>query len=1009
MYATPDLFDKLELTKNNGLFIFSENEWRGLFPQKIEYALQQIRPYAFFTFNEEPLILFFDFSIDAKRDEKIIHRQCWNFNKAPIIFINNSSEISIFNGFSFNQTTEKLAQLADYKEVDKFNYWKIVTGKIWEEYQKDFKKENRVDFKLLKNIEKARDILINIQKLDKTITNRLIGRLIFIRYLIDRRVAINYTNRFGKEITKENLPELIANKSELYDFFGKLRKDFNGDLFPLKEKKGNVVIIEEEKVESNHLLILKNLFSGHDIDGQLSLFNIYDFDIIPVEFVSNVYEYFMGKDRQEKDKAFYTPPFLVDYILSQTVVPHFKKTKSTNCKTLDPACGSGIFLVETLRLIVAKYQKENPNINQSSDNYKNTIKNLLVNNIFGIDKNKEAVEIAIFSLYITLLDFFEEPKDIGGFKFPPLFETNFFIGDFFDEVHVFNKILTKEKPQFILGNPPWGKVIDSPYMDYIATRSDREGVAINVSNKQIAQAFLLRVSDFCSLTTKCSLIVSSKILYNLRADKFRAYFLDKFKIKEVLEISPVRKLIFAKAVGPAAILTYQFAHGKNTDDNFVEHISLKPNPFFALFKSILIEKYDYKEIKQSYFKEFDWIWKVLVYGNILDFYFIKRLRNKKIYPDSLSSIIEEKKLFTSTGVNIGGGDKNDASHLINLPYIDNNKKDLRRYHINHRKESIWTKEVVHRPRQVDAYKKPVLLIKNGLSNNFKLVVSILYKDAVYTKNVFGIKSYSNAIILKEILGVLASDLSSYYLFITGTSTGIEREQIMFEELYPFPIIISEKIAGKVERLLNLNKKKYHSNNDNYYEDLIQKEEGNLNNLVYKLYKLNTKDKDLLDYAFNISIPSFQMGTSASKNYKKFSPYKALKSESQDLKLYTSILTNHYNKIIASLEKRIQVTIYCTENVIAINFEFKNELLSENIIWEKEGKGYLDFLATTAFQKVSSHLFIQKDIKGVRKNSFYIIKPNQFKLWHPAIAHLDILELDNKMINLELNQTENATL
>ncbi|MFK7980155.1 MAG: hypothetical protein AB8G86_09260, partial [Saprospiraceae bacterium] len=447
----------------------------------------------------------------------------------------------------------------------------------------------------------------------------------------------------------------------------------------------------------------------------------------------------------------------------------------------------------------------------------------------------------------------------------------------------------------------------------------------------------------------------------------------------------------------------------NTDDNFVEYISLKPNPFFALFKSILIEKYDYKEVKQNYFKEYDWIWKFLVYLSILDFYLIKKLLDKKIYSDSLSSIIEEKKLFTSTGVNIGGGDKNDASHLVNLPYIDNKNKDLNRYYINYRKESLWTKEVVHRPRRVDAYKAPVLLIKNSLLNNFKLVASILSTDAVYTKNVFGIKSYSDAIILKKILGVLTSDLSNYFLFISGTSTGIEREQIMFEELYPFPIILSDEIAETVERLLSLNNEKHNSINDNYYDDLIQKEEDSLNHLIYNLYKFSAKDKYLLDYAFNISIPSFKMGTSVSKSYKKFPPYKVLKFKSQELELYANILINHYNRLGGNIEKIVHATIYCTENVIAINFDFKNELLIENIIWKQEGKGYLDFLATTAFQKVSSHLFIQKDIKGIRKDSFYVIKPNQVKLWHPAIAHLDILEFDNKMINLELNQTENVPL
>ena len=518
-----------------------------------------------------------------------------------------------------------LKKLANYKNLDKFNYWNIVTGRLWDEYQNDFKKENRVDYKLLKNIEAARKTLIEKEQLDKIFANRLIGRLIFTRYLIDRRVDLRQPKQFTQKLSKENLLDLISNQDLLYDFFEILKEDFNGDLFPLVFKEDDKIIIEKDKITSSHLDVVTNLFKGHDINGQMTLFNVFDFDIIPVEFISNVYEYFLGSTTQKNDKAFYTPPFLVDYILNQTVIPYFKKNDTIECRILDPSCGSGIFLVETLRLIVANYKKQNPQLNESSSQYKNTLKKLLTDNIFGIDKNKEAIEIAVFSLYITLLDFFEEPKDIKGFKFPPLFNTNFFEADFFDKKAIFNKELKKKRPHFILGNPPWGKVSDSPYMDYIKERSQEEKLKITISNKQIAQAFMLRVSDFCDTSTMCSLIVSSKILYNHRANEFRAYFLDKFKIKEVLEISPVRKLVFAKAVGPAAILTYQFAHNENTDDNFVEHIALKPNPFFALFKSILIEKYDYKEIKQSNFKEYDWIWKVLVYGSVLDFYFLKKV------------------------------------------------------------------------------------------------------------------------------------------------------------------------------------------------------------------------------------------------------------------------------------------------------------------------------------------------------------------------------------------------
>src|SRR5690606_34535488 len=145
----------------------------------------------------------------------------------------------------------------------------------------------------------------------------------------------------------------------------------------------------------------------------------------------------IGRDNQKKEGAYYTPLFLVDYILKETVERHLDNRESgdapedfTYCKVLDPACGSGIFLVETLRKIIEQYKKETQ-IDVKSDAFKNAIKELAKANIFGIDKDESAVQVAVFSIYLTLLDYLE-PKEISNFKFPILLNTNFFHGDFFD-------------------------------------------------------------------------------------------------------------------------------------------------------------------------------------------------------------------------------------------------------------------------------------------------------------------------------------------------------------------------------------------------------------------------------------------------------------------------------------------------------------------------------------------------------------------------------------------------
>ena len=147
-------------------------------------------------------------------------------------------------------------------------------------------------------------------------------------------------------------------------------------MFPLIEKDKEIITYKEEDyVTPEHLEVLSHLFNCSSFFAggkfkskytvQRSLFDLYDFEIIPVELISSIYENFIGNikeneklnlSKQKDIKAYYTPSYLVDYVLSQTVTPFLenKTKKDTDCKVLDPACGSGIFLVETIRKIVEK-------------------------------------------------------------------------------------------------------------------------------------------------------------------------------------------------------------------------------------------------------------------------------------------------------------------------------------------------------------------------------------------------------------------------------------------------------------------------------------------------------------------------------------------------------------------------------------------------------------------------------------------------------------------------------
>ena len=629
----------------NGLHLFSENNWKNRFSKRVEEVIElKLKPYAIYEFNNEPFILFFE-----NRQNAEIHKWCWNLNSSPLIIIHEENQLKIYNGFSFDNKQKFLQLLLENeKQVDDFNYINLVSGKFFEKYGKKFAEKNRVDYKLLENIKTARDKLINEYHLQSGVVNSLIGRLLFVRYLIDRKVKIG---KYG-ELSSQDLLAKLTDKEKTYELFNYLKIKFNGNLFPIDEEN-------ETDVKEAHLDLLRRLLKGEELKtGQLNLFEFYDFSVIPIEFISNIYEFFLGEESQRREGAYYTPPFLVDYILKYTVDPYFKKKDGDfHCKVLDPACGSGIFLVETFRRLIHHYRDLNPRCMENRESYKDELTTLLRENIFGIDKDENAIKIAIFSLYIALLDY-QEPRDIESFKFPELIGSNFFHADFFDTYDTLNARLKVNNFDFIIGNPPWGnpsiKDGENKYLDYC----DKLGVAIG--RKEISQAFLLRVRDFSSENTGCALIVTGKNLYNIESIDFRKHFLANFKIDRIFELSSVRRQLFSKAtksnsyaIAPAAVIFYRFAHGDSTDDNVVRHISLKPNPLFDLYKIFVIEKYDYKGVLQEHFKNYDWLFKTLVYGNVLDFYFIKRM--KENYPtirEAITSKVDD--FLVGQGIMVGG-------------------------------------------------------------------------------------------------------------------------------------------------------------------------------------------------------------------------------------------------------------------------------------------------------------------------------------------------------------------
>ena len=1011
------ILEKLNLLEKDGLFYLSEiklNQFK-IFSNRIKETLLKLQPDAIFCINNEPLILFFE---NPHNEDFSLEKQIWNFNQAPAIIIKQNNQWIVKNGFKLLSGNNELETLADSNSIEDFEYFKIITGETWEKYKSKFENKKRVDYFLLKNIEDARNLLTAKDKgnLHSKVANSLIGRVIFIRYLIDRKVEL----KKYKILEIEDFYSLLSEKQKAYTFFKQIRNDFNGNLFPLEYRIDNVLIQEDNYVKEYHLELIISLLKGDELKNgvsQISLFNIYDFSIIPIEFISNVYEKFIGVENQAKQGAYYTPLFLVDYIQQQTVSKYFEDNpEEFNCKILDPACGSGIFLVESLRQIITQYQKLNPNFNtnESYENYKNTLKELLKDNIFGIDKDENAISVAIFSLYITLLDYLT-PKSIVGFKFPILINSNFFADDFFNKKGDYNIALNKIPFQFILGNPPWATKHDKEkqlFEKYIENRKIEEKSNLEIVHREIAEAFLVRVSDFNFAET--AFIVTSKILYKLeKSGVFRNYFLNNFKINQVFELSSVRHQVFDKsndkAVAPATILFYSksdnFAECRN---NIIKHISLKPNLFFETFKLMVIEKYDYKELLQSYFIDEDWIWKTLVYGNILDYYLIARLRKNF---KSIKAITSDKsKFIKGQGLKFTDGKKQlntesftDYKFIGSLEKVINKKGKIKDVLTNYKGflTPFYTKtnlqnwdgrDVGYFPDDTTIFNAPSLLITGGTTNDFKAVSSILYENALFKSSLTAIKALDVDGIkeLKSISGILNSSFFAYFIIQNGSSTGIEREQTHDEEKWEVPYVTSEKLINQVNKVEEVSSK-FFANlmQDDFLKSELGIEKIKMEQELYNLFGLSKQEENLINYTNTVTIPLLKGKDLARKKVISKITYKGVILED-----YAQVFINHFGNRFNSDNKYFEVEILYSNHSILMKFKVIKETSKEknNILWKKEDdKALLKNISALSFENLSYNLFMQKDVKGFEEDFFYIAKPNQYKSWHPALAYLDLSE------------------
>ena len=561
---------------------------------------------------------------------------------------------------------------------------------------------------------------------------------------------------------------------------------------------------------------------------------------------------------------------------------------------------------------------------------------------------------------------------------PNLKEKNLYVADFFNEDALCE--IKKIQFDFILGNPPWGQggELQKAYFKKYKL------MEYNYRN-DTCRAFIFRARDFCSENTKCCFVLHSKMLYLQKAPsiKFREFLLKSTKISRIVELSSVRKLVFKNANAPAVILSYSFSNNAPLNNRF-EYISMKPNLFFRLFNIIVVEKTDVKYVQQKLLAENDWAWKTLVYGLSGDFENILSL--KSIYP-ALEDTIKQRSssILKGEGVEYHSGDKKPAHHLIGLPLIDSDTS-IDHFIFNEHNSEIFAKTEIHRPRKAALFKAPYCLVKKGLDlKDYTMRAVFAEIDVVYKDAIYAIKgSLDHKDFLLGVTGLLNSKLYAYFNLMLGSSLGIEREQRHIEEVLKFPFASCDYVARQVERVQKVSR----------LEDFavcqdVTGEIEKLNKMILEAFDL--ANNLFVDYALNVTMPwlanSDECKAFKTVNQQQLSAY---------VKPFLEALSAVYGMSGRFVTAKIYPTVARYYSVVEVVLR-DNKPSAEIQIMDDFTSAHAA-LTRFAADKINDMFFTVKDVIHFDEDSFYIIKANYYKNWHPAIAAIDLADATHQILS-----------
>jgi type I restriction-modification system DNA methylase subunit len=657
---------------------------------------------------------------------------------------------------------------------------------------------------------------------------RTIDRLVFIRFLEDKGIEEKEIVKFGSQTTPFPINrEHPSSERRGRGVVSEAIQDWGRGVSPVP----SVIAAMQKPAWSGFLALCKRLepkynglvFKPHRIleskefhppdDNQFAGIcgkladpsSPYDFNQIPISILGSIYERFLGKvvhatakrvsieEKPEVRKAggvYYTPQYIVRYIVNETVgkLIQDKTPKEISAMAFaDIACGSGSFLIEVYSRLLAyhvQWYVSHPEQIREGDTYDQdgklylTLKKkkeILLNNVYGVDIDSQATEVTQLSLYLKLLEdvSLRDAHQYGMFKetiLPDLQQnivsgnsligTDILGGNLFDDgsahmlkpmdfVAAFPNVMKRGGFDAVVGNPPylggreWKKENGRQYSYFV----DKYAVAEYQFDMYVL--FLERGVRLLKSRGSLGFITPNTWLNNQSNLKLREFILDSCKILSITDYSRVR--VFRQAVVLPIIVVLK----REDAENHRVDIKIPSDGDVKLSRTI----------SQNLWKE-DQLKIVNIDLNEIDALIKSRIEVGKNRLDSLSQVKFGIKLY-ETGKGTPPQRASDAViHAFesrakldetSRRYLEG--KDINRYQINWQQRWLKYGPNLAAPRDPILFEGDRLLLRRIVGDR---LIGTCTNDDFVTSQLLQIVKPFDPQLTKYLLGILNSSLIAFY-------------------------------------------------------------------------------------------------------------------------------------------------------------------------------------------------------------------------------------------------------